>query len=153
MDLIIWRHAEAEDRRDGLDELDRALTPRGHKQANRMGAWLDKHAPKDTLVLCSPALRCQQTALGLGREFRIVDSLAPDAAPAAVLRAAQWPDHDRPVMIVGHQPTLGQTLAQVLRLQDDNCGIRKGTAWWLRARRGDGGLEVLVWAVQSPETA
>lgn len=153
MDLIIWRHAEAEDQREGQDDLDRALTPRGHKQAARVGAWLHKHLPPDTQVLCSPALRCQQTALGLAREFRIVDDLAPDADPAAVLQAAQWPHGGTPVMIVGHQPTLGQTLAQVLRLQDGNCGIRKGTVWWLRARERDGAQEILVWAVQSPETA
>ena len=149
MDLIFWRHAEAEDERDGLDDLDRALTKSGQKQAARVGAWLDAQLPKDTLILCSPALRCQQTALALGRDFRIVERIAPGAAPAAVLEAAQWPDAQHPVMIVGHQPTLGQTLAQLLRLQDTNCGIRKSQAWWLRAREG----ELQVWAVQSPETA
>ncbi|MDB5956261.1 histidine phosphatase family protein [Ramlibacter sp.] len=149
MDLIFWRHAEAEDERDGLDDLDRALTKTGQKQAARVGAWLDAQLPRDTLILCSPALRCQQTALALGRDFRIVERIAPGAAPAAVLEAAQWPDAPHPVMIVGHQPTLGQTLAQLLRLQDTNCGIRKGQAWWLRAREG----ELQVWAVQSPETA
>ncbi|HEX7890592.1 MAG TPA: histidine phosphatase family protein [Ramlibacter sp.] len=153
MDLILWRHAEAEDQREGQEDLDRALTPRGQKQAARVGEWLRKHLPEDTQVLCSPALRCQQTALGLGRGFSIVDSLAPDAPPAAILQAAQWPGNDRPVMVVGHQPTLGQTLAQVLRLQDGNCGVRKGAAWWLRARESDGAQEILVWAVQSPETA
>jgi phosphohistidine phosphatase len=153
MDLILWRHAEAEERREGLDELDRALTARGHRQAKRVGAWLHAQLPKDTLVLCSPALRCQQTALGLPREYRIVDSLAPEAPPAAVLEAARWPRHDTPVLVVGHQPTLGQTLAQLLRLKDDNCGIRKGAAWWLRARQRDGAQELLVWAVRSPETA
>jgi phosphohistidine phosphatase len=153
MDLILWRHAEAEERREGLDELDRALTSRGRKQARRVGAWLHAQLPANTQVLCSPALRCQQTALGLGREYRIVDSLAPDAPPGAVLAAARWPHHATPVLIVGHQPTLGQALAQLLRLQDDNCGLRKGAAWWLRARQRDGAQELLVWAVQSPETA
>jgi phosphohistidine phosphatase len=153
MDLIIWRHAQAEDQREGLDDMDRALTPRGRKQAARVASWLDRHLPLDTRVLCSPALRCQQTALGLGREFELVDRLAPGAAPAQLLQAAGWPDADRPVMVVGHQPTLGQVLAQVLRLQDSNCDIRKGAAWWLRTRERNGGREVVVWAVQSPETA
>lgn len=153
MDLIIWRHAQAEDERTGLADLDRALTPRGQKQALRVGAWLDKHLPKDTQVLCSPALRCQQTALGFGREFTIVDSLAPGASPAAVLQAAGWPDADRPMMIVGHQPTLGETLAQLLRLRDNTCEIRKGAVWWLQTRQRDNARELLVWAVQSPETA
>src|SRR5689334_8773525 len=103
MDLILWRHAEAEDERQGLGDLDRALTKNGQKQAARVGAWLDQHLPKDTLVLCSPALRTQQTALALGRDFRIVERIAPGALPAAVLESAQWPDADRTVMVVGHQ--------------------------------------------------
>ena len=152
MDLILWRHAEAEDERAGLADLDRALTKNGQKQAARVGAWLDAHLPEDTLILCSPALRTQQTALAIGRDFRIVERLAPGALPGALLEAAQWPDAGRPVMIVGHQPTLGQTLAQVLRLHDANCGIRKGQAWWLRHRERDEDSELLVWAVQSPET-
>jgi phosphohistidine phosphatase len=153
MDLILWRHAEAEDERAGLDDLDRALTARGRQQAARVGAWLHAHLPADTRVLCSPALRCRQTALALQRDVELLDSLAPGAAPAAVLAAAQWPDGEAPVLIVGHQPTLGETLARVLRLQDRNCGIRKGSVWWLRARERHGAQEILVWAVQSPETA
>lgn len=152
MDLIIWRHAQAEDEREGLDDLDRALTPRGQKQAKRVGAWLAERLPNDTLVLCSPALRAQQTALGLGRAFRIVPAIAPGAGASAVLESAHWPDAATPVMVVGHQPTLGETLAQVLRLRDRNCGIRKGQVWWLRSRSGDDGGELLVWSVQSPET-
>jgi len=153
MDLIIWRHAEAEDQREGLDDMDRALTPHGRKQAARVGKWLRKHMPAGTRVLCSPALRCQQTALALGCEIELVQDLAPDAAPAALLQAAQWPDAGTPVMVVGHQPTLGETLAQVLRLQDSNYAIRKGAAWWLRTGEGEGDGQVIVWAVQSPETA
>jgi phosphohistidine phosphatase len=29
VDLIIWRHAEAQDEREGLGDMQRALTPRG----------------------------------------------------------------------------------------------------------------------------
>ena len=38
MDLILWRHAEAHEGEDGLDDLERALTPRSEKQAARMAA-------------------------------------------------------------------------------------------------------------------
>ena len=41
MDLILWRHAEAQDPEDGMDDLARALTRRGEKQAARMAAWLE----------------------------------------------------------------------------------------------------------------
>ena len=153
MDLIFWRHAEAEDERDGLADLDRALTGRGEKQAARMGAWLDRHLPEGTRILCSPALRCEQTALALGRKFKLRDELAPGATPAQLLAAAQWPDSRHPVMLVGHQPAIGETLAQLLRMGAGNCAIRKGAVWWLRTRERDGAGQTVVWAVQSAETA
>ncbi|MCC2635358.1 MAG: phosphohistidine phosphatase SixA [Ramlibacter sp.] len=152
MDLIFWRHAEAEDERDGLADLHRALTGRGDKQAARMGAWLDRHLPEGTRILCSPALRCEQTALALGRKFKLREELAPGATPAQLLAAAQWPDSRHPVMLVGHQPAIGETLAQLLRMEAGNCAIRKGAVWWLRTRERDGAEQTLLWAVQSPET-
>ena len=153
MDLIFWRHAEAEDEREGLDDLDRALTGRGHKQAARVGGWLDRHLPEGTRILCSPALRCQQTALALGRKFKLCPEIAPGAQPADLLAAAQWPAARHPVLVVGHQPALGETLAQLLRMDAANCAVRKGAVWWLRTRERDGFEQTLVWAVQSPETA
>lgn len=152
MDLIFWRHAEAEDEREGLADIDRALTQRGEKQASRVGAWLDRHLPEGTRVLCSPALRCQQTALALGRKFKLRDELAPACASTDLLEAAQWPNAKGPVMVVGHQPALGASLAQLLHLPNGNCVIRKGAVWWLRTRERDGHEQTLVWAVQSPET-
>ena len=151
MDLIFWRHAEAEEPRGDQADVDRALTPRGEQQAARMGAWLDRHLPANTLVLCSPALRCQQTALRLGRSFVLSEALAPGRQPADLLRAAQWPHAKQPVMVVGHQPVLGQALAQLLRMQDGECAVLKGAAWWLRRKDQAGGPQTLVWAVRSPE--
>jgi len=153
MDLIFWRHAEAEDEREGLPDVDRPLTERGEGQAVRVGAWLRRHLPDDTRVLCSPALRCQQTALRLGWSFALSDDLAQGRSSSDLLRAAQWPDAPRPVMIVGHQPALGNALAQLLRLKHGNCEIAKGAAWWLRTRERNGAVQTVVWAVQSPETA
>ena len=69
MDLILWRHAEAVAERPDLDDLERALTPKGERQAQRMGEWLNQRLAESTRILVSPALRCQQTVRGLGRSF------------------------------------------------------------------------------------
>src|SRR5205085_11789426 len=61
MDLILWRHAEAEDEARGGD-LARALTLRGRAQAERMAAWLGPRLPGKTRIVASPARRCQETA-------------------------------------------------------------------------------------------
>lgn len=152
MDLIVWRHAEAEEEATGGDDLQRPLTSRGEKQAARIAGWLDRHLPDATRILCSPAVRCEQTALALGRKYKVRPELAPGAAVADLLEAAGWPGSRQPVLIVGHQPVLGQLLAQVLAMPSAGNAVRKGGVWWVRSREREGQGETIVLAVQSPET-
>ena len=151
MDLILWRHAEAEDGDDDED-LQRALTGRGAKQAKRVAGWLDRHLPEGTRVVTSPAIRCEHTAMALARKYKVDEKLAPNASAASVLEAAQWPHARQAMLLVGHQPGLGETVAQLLGLQGGSCAIRKGAVWWLRTRERDGQQQTVVWAVQAPET-
>lgn len=155
MDLILWRHAEAEDSPEGdprahLD-LERSLTQRGEKQAARMSGWLDRQLPEGARIVVSPARRCEQTALALGRKYKIRTELAPDGTPAQLLELVQWPLSRSPVLVIGHQPTLGQTIAQLMGLQESDCPVKKGALWWLRSRDRDGYPQTVVVTVQSPE--
>lgn len=152
MDLILWRHADAEDGDDALDDMNRVLTPRGVKQAARVAGWLDRQLPEGTRILTSPARRCEQTALALGRKYKVRAELGTDATVAQLLEAAQWPHSKNAVLIIGHQPVLGETIAQLLPLPHPACPVRKGMVWWLRTRERDGQQQTLVTAVQSPET-
>ena len=155
MDLILWRHAEAEDWPDGESQagsdLDRSLTSRGEKQAARMAAWLDRQLPEGARIVVSPARRCEQTALAHGRKYRVRPEIAPDASPAQLLELVQWPMSKLPVLVIGHQPTLGQTIAQLLGLKESECPVKKGALWWLRNRDRDGQSQTVVVTVQSPE--
>src|SRR6478609_7980336 len=108
MDLLLWRHAEAEDVGRGGD-LERALTARGRAQAERVAAWLAERLPDDARILVSPAKRCQQTVAPLGRKATIVAAIGPGANAEALLAAAGWPNgDDDTVVVVGHQPTIGE---------------------------------------------
>jgi phosphohistidine phosphatase len=151
MDLILWRHAEAEDEAPGGDDLQRALTQRGEKQAARMAGWLDRQLTDGVKILCSPALRCEQTVLPLGRKYKIRDELAPNATADAILGAAQWPDAKQPVMIIGHQPTLGETAAKLLGMKPQELTIRKGAVWWFRSRERGGEDQTVLVAALSPD--
>jgi phosphohistidine phosphatase len=151
MDLILWRHAEAEVIAPGQDDLQRALTPKGERQARRMAAWLNHRLAATTRVLVSPALRCRQTADALGREMRFVPTLAPDAAIEALIEASRWPKSSEPVLICGHQPTLGLLAAHLLAGVDQEWAVKKGAVWWLRWRQRDGEPEVTLHAVQGPD--
>jgi phosphohistidine phosphatase len=148
MDLILWRHAEAE---PGEPDLGRRLTSKGLKQAERMAQWLDSHLPDTCRVLVSPADRAQQTAVALQRKFKTVPELAPGASVAAVLAAANWPDSREPVLIVGHQPTLGAVASFLLSGEEAYWSVRKGAVWWLSNRAKEGVAAVVLKVVVAPD--
>lgn len=151
MDLILWRHAEAIEVGEREDDLQRALTTKGERQAQRIAGWLNRQLPASTRVLASPARRCQQTAAALDRKIKTVAALAPDASVEALLHAVRWPDAREPVLVVGHQPTLGQVAAYLLAGLPSAWAVRKGAVWWLRGREREGVLQVVLHAVVSPE--
>jgi phosphohistidine phosphatase len=151
MDLILWRHAEAIDLELVGDDMARYLTPRGEKQAARMGAWLDRHMPDGAKVFASPATRAEQTARALDRKFKISPALAPLASAEQLLELVQWPQAKGCVLVVGHQPILGQIISRLVGLQASECAVRKGAVWWLRHRERDEADQTVVVAVQSPE--
>jgi phosphohistidine phosphatase len=129
----------------------RSLTSRGEKQAARVANWLDRQLPEGTRILVSPARRCEQTALVLGRKYKIKAELAPGCSVAQLLELAQWPDAKGTVLVVGHQPTLGQTIAGLIGLTASECAVKKGAVWWLRNRERAALAQTVVVTVQSPE--
>lgn len=146
--MILWRHADAEDAPPGAPDAERNLTAKGEKQARRMAAWLKKQLPDDVRILASPAKRAQQTAQALARKFETNREAGTAATPQSVLQAAGWPDGDGTVVVVGHQPTLGQAAALALTGKVDDWSIRKSAIWWLVARSPN---EVVVRAVIAPD--
>lgn len=136
MDLLLWRHAEAE---DGEDDLARSLTERGEKQARSMAAWIGAHRPKDLRILVSPAVRTQQTAAALKLPFETHRKIGPDACVSELIAASGWPQASGAVLIIGHQPSLGRMASLLLAGQESDWTIKKGALWWLsnRVRRGE----------------
>lgn len=148
MDLILWRHADAE---DGAPDDGRKLTKKGLKQAAQMAAWLKLRLPNDTRILVSPALRAQQTAQALDMDFKTSKALAPGVQAVSVLAAAGWPDGGGTVLVVGHQPTLGQVAALLLAGEEAGWNIKKAAIWWFTNRVRQDENQVVLRAVMSPE--
>ena len=154
MDLLLWRHAEAE---DGYPDQKRRLSARGEKQAQQMAEWLHQHAPKKLRILVSPALRCQQTAKALGLPFETDKRLGTDGNVVSLLAAAGWPDGgdaakgNGAVLVVGHQPTLGQTAALLLSGEEDDWTIKKGAVWWFSNRTRQGESQTVLRAMIPPD--
>src|SRR6202795_1340729 len=105
MNLILWRHAEAEDQ--AASDLVRPLTGRGVKQAQAAAKWLKSRIGDDAVFLVSPATRTIQTMEAFGDQYRVIKELAPGAGAQTVLDVVEWPRGiAETVVVVGHQPTL-----------------------------------------------
>lgn len=143
MDLILWRHAEAEDLRDGIVDGERVLTPKGRRQATQMAIWLRERLPMNTRVLASPARRTQETATYLGLPYATEPRLAIDQSPAAALQAAGWLQQQKVAqeitqegtqngacVLIAHQPMLGKIIGQLLQSTVTDWPITKGGIWW-----------------------
>ena len=156
MDLILWRHAEAED--FASSDLARRLTPRGQAQAQRMAVWLKSRLGnlaernEHWRVIASPASRAQQTAAALCMPIETIASIAPDATADAILRAANWPHHRKNIIVVGHQPTLGMVAGRLINGGEGYVPVKKGAVWWFRHRERDGDATAVLVAMTSPDT-
>ena len=148
VELILWRHADAA---PGDPDAARPLTDHGRAQAGLMAQWLKPRLPKMLRAMVSPARRAQETARALGRSFETVEALAPGMDAAALLGAAEWPDADRPVLIVGHQPTLGEAASQLLGSGRAAAHLGTGAVWWLRAKAGKGQTSAVLLLALEPE--
>jgi phosphohistidine phosphatase len=150
-DLIIWRHAEAAECSDPLHDLQRKLTARGEKQAVRMARWLDRQLPQSTRIWVSPAVRAAQTAAALGRSAKVCAELAPGAAWGNLLTLAQPSKNKGHLLLVGHQPMLGQLIGQLLGISAEQCQIKKGAVWWLRHKDRDPQGRTVLLTLQHPD--
>lgn len=148
MELILWRHAEAE---PGEPDEARALTGKGHKQAWKMAEWLDRTLPNGCKILVSPTVRTVQTAEALGRKFKIHPELGPATTPEIILHTAHWPDGREPVLIIGHQPSLGRLAALLLSGTAQDWPIRKASAWWIAQKEIEGQCSNYLRAVMAPD--
>jgi phosphohistidine phosphatase len=140
MELLLWRHADAE---DGADDMARRLTPKGEQQAAAMAKWLREHLPGAYTLLASPAVRAQQTAAALGTPIT-ERALAPGASLAAIVKAAE--KYKGLVIVVGHQPDLGRAAAQLVANARSEWSVEKGAVWWLA-----GDAPARIKAVVSPD--
>ncbi|BBD77111.1 SixA phosphatase family protein [Hydrogenophilus thermoluteolus] len=132
IDLLLWRHAEAEAGFD--DDLARPLTPEGHTQAKRVAHWLQRHAPKNLALLASPARRAQETLQHFAAHFTTEPAIAPGSPVSRVLDVLGWPAPQRSLLLVGHQPGIGQTAAYLLTESPLPWAFPRASLWWFRVR-------------------
>ncbi len=154
MDLILVRHAIAFERDTSRwpDDRDRPLTADGESKFRRAARGLGRLVNTVDVVLCSPLTRAWQTAELLEEEAgwpkpEPFPALEPDRTAAEATQAlATFADRET-VAAVGHEPLLGEIIAQLLTGSSENgaFALKKGGAASV-AFEGDG-PNVLRWLV------
>jgi phosphohistidine phosphatase len=150
MELILWRHADAEDHHPRGDDA-RRLTRKGEKQAERMARWLRPQLEGSWRIVTSPAVRALETVAPLDMPYEVRDTVSTAASAQAVLDEARWPAGTQ-VVVVGHQPTLGHVAALLLGGQSGEVSVRKGSILWFSTREREGRTETILKAVLDPDT-
>lgn len=150
MELVLWRHADAE---VGPADLKRELTEKGRRQASRVAKWLRPRLEGDWEILASPAARAKQTADALDLDYDVRLTLGPLETEDALIREVGWPAGERNVIVVGHQPTLGRVAARFLAGHRGDLTMKKGSIWWFSSKLDDevGQGETLLRAVIAPD--
>ncbi len=157
IDLFIWRHAEAE---DGTPDIARPLTARGRRDAARIAKVLAKQLDEKACIVSSPATRTVETAEPLIARTRLElvldDRLAPDTRIDRVLEVleatiATCNENGPTIVLVGHQPWVGQLARRLLTDSPGDMSMKKAAAWWLVRRSRDGTTEWTMKSVFDPD--
>ena len=147
MELILWRHAEAE---DGMDDLARALTPKGWHQAEQMAAWIKGQLPADVRIVASPAVRTRETADALDLPYEIDHEIAPDASADQLLAASGWPDSHGLVILVGHNPAISVLASRLAGAEASSVVLRRAAAWWYACKTDGIDRQLTLKTVMTP---
>jgi len=100
-------------------DADRRLTPEGRERAGRVGRALAILAPEIRVVLTSPYRRARETAepfaaaLGARLAVRETPALEPGRDPSDILAELEA-EGEESVLLVGHEPHLGELLGRLL---------------------------------------
>jgi phosphohistidine phosphatase len=148
MDLLLLRHADALDY--AATDHERPLSPKGHQQAALVAEFLSGYRVRPTLLLSSSARRTLETAAPLAKALGLAITRCTWALPG--MTPAEGVDGigrhlPAPCMLlVGHQPDLGDLAANLLgRPATDHLNFQKATLAHLTLRPGQPAvLEALI---------
>jgi len=110
--LIVMRHATAAGGLTAPSDFDRPLTPEGHREAERVGAWLGERGYVPEFALCSTALRVRETwaaaarGLGVSPPVRWDRALYDADAADLMQEASEIEGNADTVILIAHNPSV-----------------------------------------------
>ena len=150
MIVVLVRHAIAEERRPGLRDAARKLTPEGKDKLEKAARGLKRLGNEPDRILTSPLVRAAETAavlaevLAPGVRPETFAPLAPGHAPREVREAL--PEDEGTVVLVGHEPDLGELASWLLTGSTDGMQLpfRKAGAAAIELQAGEGTLRWML---------
>ena len=139
MQLYLVRHGEAVERTAGIDDGWRWLTLNGRKAMVKVADRLRRQHVRPDLIITSPLTRAVQTAellaakVGSRAELRADACLSADGSIEQVLELIRSTTKTDALMLVGHEPLLGQVAAELLG-RHQLTGLAKGSCLALELR-------------------
>ena len=138
MDLLVVRHAIAEDRdasaRTGEDDAERPLTTEGRRKFRRAARGLREVLDPVELLATSALVRAVETgvlleeALGIEAKVRLPE-LAPDADPRSLVQWLRRRRRQGLVAVVGHEPHLSHLIGYLMSGRSQGLvALKKGGA-------------------------
>ena len=107
--------------------------------------------PEHTRIIVSPTKRTQQTAIALDNEFETIADIGPGASAESVLTVAGWPKAKDAVLVVGHQPTLGEVASLLMSGVPEGWSMRKSAVWWFSNTKKGLSTDLVLRTVISPD--
>ena len=153
--ITFLRHATAEPYADPVLDAERALIEKGEDQALRVAGFCRKNALIPSVLYSSPAIRALQTARLLQArlpdcpQLQIVDWLGLKSDSNTVHAALKQLDVSgiNDVWLVGHEPTISQTLAQLLGASDLGIVIKKASLTRIEVDFSNLAASELLWSI------
>ena len=154
--VFILRHAKSDWSEPGISDDQRPLNARGESEAPVIGKYLYRIDAAVQTILCSPAVRAQQTAELVTDTIRVpirtVNLFYPGDVESFLNQIEQLDDSLESAMIIAHNPALEELVSELsangqLRLRLPTCGLvclKSDEDRWSSIR--DSGL-TLEWAV------
>jgi len=149
MHLYILRHANADT--EAATDSARTLSEKGEEQAREVAQFCRAHRIQPSVIFASPLIRAQQTAKPVAKELNVAVTtarwLACGAKPDVILAELAALGDVRAVMLVGHEPDLGNLIAHLLGAAAETIHVRKGSLTLvevLQLRKGGGRLEFSI---------
>src|SRR5262245_50225184 len=149
--ILLLRHAKSDRDNPALADFDRPLAKRGLKDATRMGTVLTNFEHVPDRILASPARRAKETAelvaesCGYQKKIEWHEAFYTGGAEDIIAALQRLPDSVEEALLVGHNPTMEETVSALMLGHEQETILRMATAALVCLQFG-----ILTWADLEP---